>query len=225
MYLDLSSCNFRSNWGLCISGSPINISMIFLTPLVHPDTPLVRLNRLPDIRFDAVTTEKEYHWEDLVEWRNYRNKWSMYILEIALLDMNSYKFFINSVLTRFYYKICYLNSFFFYDLQRMFWKVFDGRISNRLYLICNLFFDNIITYHFIVIFLVVGRNILYFLCLPSKYNDFARSSSKVSCALFFPFRRSWVKSHLCFCPGNSSESTWNGIETRNINLWLLPKMR
>ena len=33
--------------------------MMFLTPLVHPDIPFVKLNRVPDIRFEAVTTERQ----------------------------------------------------------------------------------------------------------------------------------------------------------------------
>ena len=56
-YLDLSLCNFLSSCGLCISGSPIRMSSIFFTPLVQPDNPFVRLNRDPDTRFVAVTTE------------------------------------------------------------------------------------------------------------------------------------------------------------------------
>ena len=56
-YLDLSLCSFLSSWGLCISGSPIRMSRIFFTPLVQPDNPFVRLNRDPDTRFVAVTTE------------------------------------------------------------------------------------------------------------------------------------------------------------------------
>ena len=40
-----------------MSGNPIIMSMIFLTPLVHPDIPLVRLKRCPDMRLDAVTTK------------------------------------------------------------------------------------------------------------------------------------------------------------------------
>ena len=31
--------------------------MMFLTPLVHPDIPFAKLNRVPDIRLEAVTTE------------------------------------------------------------------------------------------------------------------------------------------------------------------------
>ena len=31
--------------------------MMFLTPLVHPEIPFVKLNRVPDIRLEAVTTE------------------------------------------------------------------------------------------------------------------------------------------------------------------------
>ena len=56
-YLDLSLCNFLSSCGLCISGSPIRMSRIFFTPLVQPDNPFVRLNRDPDTRSVAVTTE------------------------------------------------------------------------------------------------------------------------------------------------------------------------
>ena len=88
-YLDLSLCNFLSSCGLCISGSPIRMSRIFFTPRVQPDNPFVRLNRDPDTRFVAVTTEIRKIilslWYCRADRRNYSTKWNILLKNIEIL--------------------------------------------------------------------------------------------------------------------------------------------